>query len=139
MGVPLDLAYEEDEEGKISGITLDIAKNSDGIGVMPEDAEVAVLEAAVKADGGIDEADYYHFDINSLANIYVYDANETLDDNMLQQIKGKDEVLEYLKNLQTIRNNVDNGSNKQLDTVFVKANLNSTNTLYNLFIIKDAR
>ncbi len=145
MGAPLDLAYEEDDEGKVTGITLDIAKNSDGIGVLPEDSEVADLEKAfIDPEEGeepviLDEDNYYHFDINSLANIYVYDANEALDDNMLQQIKGKDEVLEYLKNLQTIRNNVDNGADKQLDTVFVKANLNTTNTLYNLFIIKDAR
>ena len=81
---------------------------------------------------------FYDYDLETLANIYVYDANES-GDMKLQQIKGKDEIRSYLEDLQTIENNVDNAT-KHHDTLFVKTHISTnSNTFYNLYIIKDAR
>ena len=127
------LTYITNEEG--TERNLRIAKSAaTELPILAGDAaDIAALEAAL--DNGDNFNDY---DIASLANIYVYDANES-GDMKLQQIKGKEEIRSYLENLQTIENNMDNATKKH-DTVFVKAhNSTNTNTLYNLYIIKDAR
>ncbi len=131
MGVPM--AYITNPEG--NDRTLRMAKdNTTKLPIMAGDtADIATMEA------NFDNSDYfYDYDIDNLANIYVYDATAP-ESEKLMQIKGKDQVCTYLEALQTIDNNKNN-TTKVHDTVLVKAyNYSSGSTLYNLYIIKDAR
>ena len=131
MGAPL--AYMTNEEG--TERNLRIAKDSaTGLPLLAGDtAEIEALEA------DLDNGDcFYDYDLETLANIYVYDASAS-DADKLVQIKGKDEIRSFLEDLQTVENNKDNETKKH-DTVFVKAhNSTSANTFYNLYIIKDTR
>jgi len=130
MGIPL--TYITNEAGTIRN--LRIAKDDSGLPVLAGDT--ATIEA-LEAD--LDNGDnFYDYDLESLANIYVYDATASTADRLIQ-IKNKDEIKGFLEDLQTIENNADNET-KHHDTMFVKVfNSNSNNTFYNLYIIKDVR
>ncbi len=129
MGIPMDYIISEDGTEH----SLTIAKDSvTKLPVLPGDtADIATMEAKV-GDGSY----FYDYNVTSLANIFVYEADGTL-----VQVKGKDNVQSYLAELNTVRNNIPNTTNKSHDTLFVKAyNTDSSNiALYNLYIIKDAR
>ncbi|MBR5239377.1 MAG: S-layer homology domain-containing protein [Clostridia bacterium] len=130
MGIPLTYISNEDGTNR----SLRIAKDSSAFPVLANDtATIAAMEA------DLDNGDYfYDYDLDSLANIYVYDAAASGADKLVQ-MKGKEEIRSYLEDLQTIENNASNET-KHHDTVFVKVhNATSANTFYNLYIIKDAR
>ncbi|MBO5408536.1 MAG: S-layer homology domain-containing protein [Clostridia bacterium] len=131
MGIPM--AYISDDEDTVR--TLRIARDATSrLPIMPGDEEdIAMME------GDSENGDnFYDYDITQLANIYVYDANASEGDK-LTQVKGRDQVRAYLEGLGTIENNLDN-TTKTHDVVMVKAyNTESNCTLYNLYIIKDAR
>ncbi len=127
-GVAMEVVI--DDESKT--YELRMAKDTDGLPVMPEDDILSDL-----ADNVGDDAYSYLYNVASLTNIYVYDALATLDSEKLIQVKDKDIARSYLTNLQTVEEG--RGS---YDTVVVKAynsNTDAANTLYNLYIIKDAR
>ncbi len=132
MGVPLTYLYDTETGGERN---LRIAKDSvTGVPVLAGDtAAIATLEADLN-----NSDNFYDYNINALANIYVYDATAS-EAEKLQQIKGKEEIRSYLEGLETIENNMNNAT-KIHDTVFVRAyNKTDANTFYNLYIIKDAR
>ncbi len=131
MGTPFAYLFNSEDGSERS---LRVAKDAETeLPILAGDTEAI---AALEAD--LDNSDnFYDYDINSLVNIYVYDANESEADRLLQ-IKGKEEIRIYLESLQTIENNASNAT-KLHDTVFVKVFNSTANTLYNLYIIKDAR
>ncbi len=132
LGVPMTFITDDSDTFR----TLRMAKdNTTKLPILPGDtADIATMEA------NYDNSDYfYNYEIDSLANIYVYDATASESEKLIQ-IKGKDQVRTYLDSLETIENN-SNNTTKKHDTLLVKAyNTDSTSiALYNLYIIKDAR
>ena len=132
MGTPL--AYI-DSDGTDRGLRVS-KDNVSNMPILPGDTTAI---AAIEAD--LDNSSrFFDYNIKNLANIFIYDATASSDAEKLEQIKGKDEIRNYLISLETIENNRNNSSKKH-DTVFVKTYHHSTNgnTFYNLYIIKDAR
>lgn len=142
FGIPLEYDLDNDDITR----TLRMAKNNvTKLPILPGDTiDIGTIENSIGADNDGDGAEddysdyFYQYDISSLTTIYVYDAAES-DSRKLLQVKDKDEINNYLDNLHTIQNNK-GASIQQHDTVMVKAyHATNGNTLYNLYIIKDAR
>lgn len=127
MGIPV--AYMADEDSNIYNLRI-ARESASKLPVLPGDTATITT---IQAD--LENTSYYsNYTITGLSNIFVYDASLPEADK-LQQIKGADLVREYFDNMKTIENNT-----THYDTIMVKAyDYSNGNTLYNLYIIKDAR